>query len=146
MTPPQPEPPPQVQFLSTDFIIVNGLPCFLQKLFYTRDGTSYSLWFIRVNIVLSVYICYGTLREHFLRIKMFGVDNYSCNLLCTFWCKSFYIRKARGAGCVICCFVGPDDSKPGNPESRTGPDETARGSPPPRVDRSPGSSPQRCQV
>ena len=65
----------------------------------------------------------GTLREHFLRIKMFGVDNYSCNLLCTFWCKSFYTWKASSAGCVICCFVGPADSKPGNAESRTVPDE-----------------------
>ena len=74
---PWPEPLPQVRLLSADFIIGNGLPCFFQRnLFYTWDGTSSSLWFIRVNIVLSVYICYGTLREYFLRIKIFGVDTY----------------------------------------------------------------------
>ena len=72
---------------------------------------------------------------------MFRVDNYSGKLLCTFWCKSFYIWKASGAGCVICCFVGPTDSKPGNPESRTGPDETGRGTLPPWVGRSPGQLP-----
>ena len=72
---------------------------------------------------------------------MFRVDNYSHNLLCIFWCKSFYIWKASGAGCVICCFVGPGDSKPGNPESRTGPDKAVRGSPPPRVGCSPRQLP-----
>ena len=83
----------------------------------------------------------GTPREHFLRIKMLGVDTSSRNLFCTFRCKSFCIRKASGAGCVLCCFVGPADCKSGNPESRTGPDETARGSPPPRVGRPPGQLP-----
>ena len=83
----------------------------------------------------------GTLREHFLRIKMLGVDTYSRNLFCTFWCKSLDIQKASGAGCVICCFVGPADSKPGTPESRSGPDETARGSLPPQVGCSPGQLP-----
>ena len=72
---------------------------------------------------------------------MFRVNNYLCNLLCTFWCKSFYIRKARGAGCVICCFVGPADSKLTNPESRTGPDKAVRGSPPPWVGCSPRQLP-----
>ena len=138
---PLPEPPPQVQLLSTDFIIINGLPCFLQKLFYTSDGTSYSLWFIGFNIVLSASICYGTLREYFLTIKIFGVDNYSCNLFCTFSCKSFYIQKASGAGCVICCFIGPADSKPGDPEIWTGPDEATRGSLPPWAGRSPKQLP-----
>ncbi|XP_070641624.1 liprin-alpha-1-like isoform X4 [Bos indicus] len=36
---------------------------------------------------------------------------------------------------------GPADSKPGNPESRSGPDETARGSLPPQVGCSPGQLP-----
>ena len=138
---PLPEALSQVQLLSTDFIIVNGLPCFLQKLFYTWDGTSYSLWFIGFNTVLSASICYGTLREYFLTIKIFGVDNYSYNLFYTFWCKSFYIQKASGAGCVICFFIGPADSKPGDPESRTGPDEATRGSLPPWVGRSPKQLP-----
>ena len=72
---------------------------------------------------------------------MFRVDNYSRNLLCTFLWKSFYIWKASGAGCVICCFLGPGDSKPGNPESRTGPDEATSGSLPPRIGCSPEQLP-----
>ena len=53
---PWPEPPPQVQLLSTDFIGGNGLPCFLQrKLFSTWDGTSSSLWFIGL-ILFWVFI------------------------------------------------------------------------------------------
>ena len=37
--------------------------------------------------------------------------------------------------------LGEADSKPGNPESRSGPDETARGSLPPQVGCSPGQLP-----
>ena len=98
------------------------------------------MWFMGEYCSECLYFL-GTPREHFLRIKMFGVDTYSHNLFCTFWCKSLYIQKASGAGCVICCFVGPADSKPGNPESRSGPDETARGSLPPQVGCSPGQLP-----
>ena len=104
-------------------------------------------WNFLFIMVYEVQYCseylylHGTLREHFLRFKMFGVDTYSCNLFCTFWCESFYIRKASGAGCVIRCFLGPADCKSGNPESPTGPDESARGSLPLWVGCSPRQLP-----
>ena len=62
---PWPEPPPEVQLLSTDFVVVNGLPCFLQRnLFYTWDGTSSSLWFMGEYCSECLYFL-GTPREHF---------------------------------------------------------------------------------
>ena len=87
----------------------------------------------------------GLLEGIFSELKCSELIASNVSLLRPFRCKSLYIRKASGSDCVICCFVGPADSKPGNPESRTGADEAARGSPPPRVGRPPGSSPPRCR-